>query len=130
MAVQYDSANGWTTWLDVFKKKLPEVSREADNFFNSYIKNGENLTQIINDFSQDGEFDGFIKGSKLADKTLISFLRTKSEKATLPCSFSPSNQIIPKIEMPTSGGAIIISYFSFMFHLTNQSFLNQFNMVL
>ncbi len=84
MAVQYDSKNdSWSTWISKLKTEIPEVSEEAEVFFNKMNELGATLT---ND-SLHGEgsvFDDFIKNNKLADETLISFLQdTEYSEKTL-----------------------------------------------
>lgn len=74
MAVQYNSENdSWTTWISKLKKEIPEVSQEAEGFFEKMNKIGATLT---NDslHGKGSVFDDFIKNNELADKSLIEFL--------------------------------------------------------
>lgn len=88
MAVQYDSKNdSWSTWLSNLKKEIPEVSEEAEKFFEKMDEIGATLT---NDSlkpmleSTNGAFDLYIKNQGLADETLISFLQdTEYSEKTL-----------------------------------------------
>lgn len=84
MAVQYNSEKDtWSTWITNFKEEIPEVSNEAENFFNKMNKIGAVLT---NDtlHGNGSVFDGFIKNNKLADESLINFLNdTKYSEKTL-----------------------------------------------
>ena len=79
MAVQYNSENdSWTTWISKLKKEIPEVSKEAEGFFEKMNKVGATITSdtlkpMLE--STNGAFDDYIKNNKLADKSLISFLR-------------------------------------------------------
>ena len=83
MAVQYNSENdSWTTWISKLKSKLkkeiPEVSKEAEGFFEKMNKVGATITSdtlkpMLE--STNGAFDDYIKNNKLADETLISFLQ-------------------------------------------------------
>lgn len=88
MAVQYNSENdSWTTWISKFKKEIPEVSKEAEGFFEKMNKVGATITSdtlkpMLE--STNGAFDDYIKNNKLADKSLISFLQdTKYSEKTL-----------------------------------------------
>ena len=69
MAVQYDSKNNsWSTWLDVLKNKIPSASQEAVSAFKEIQKN-------ISERFNTTYYEDFIKKNKLADESLISFLR-------------------------------------------------------
>ena len=89
MAVQYNSKdNSWSgivVDLLTAKKEIAEVSDEATKFFDKYQKNGKNLSNIVsNSLSTKGGFENFIKQSKLADESLISFLQdTEYSEKTL-----------------------------------------------
>ena len=79
MAVQYDSKNN--TWggilTDLIKAKngFTDVSDEANAFFEKYQKNGKNLSNVIANVSKNKDWKGYIKNSKLADQSLIAFLK-------------------------------------------------------
>ena len=79
MAVQYNSENdSWTTWISKLKKEIPEVSKEAEGFFEKMNKVGATITSdtlkpMLE--STNGAFDDYIKNNKLADETLIAFLQ-------------------------------------------------------
>lgn len=49
LAVQYNEKDGFTTWLDLFKEKLPEISKETDLLFQK-INNGKVRIKKIKDF--------------------------------------------------------------------------------
>ena len=88
MAVQYNSKdNSWSgIVVDLLKAKkgIVEVSDEATKFFEKYQKNGKNLSATIENVSKSNGFKGFIKDSKLADESLISFLQdTEYSEKTL-----------------------------------------------
>ena len=88
MAVQYNSKdNSWSgIVVDLLKAKkgIVEVSDEATKFFEKYQKNGKNLSATIENVSKSNGFKGFIKDSKLADESLISFLKdTEYSEKTL-----------------------------------------------
>lgn len=72
MAVQYNSKdNTWSTWLDTFKKEIPEASEESINAFEKLAKaQAKGYDPTIND-----RMEKWIHQNKLADETLISFLQ-------------------------------------------------------
>ena len=81
MAVQYNSKdNTWSTWLDIFKKEIPEASEESINAFEKLAKaQAKGYDPTIND-----RMEKWIRQNKLADETLISFLQdTKYSEKTL-----------------------------------------------
>ena len=81
MAVQYNSNdNTWSTWLDIFKKEIPEASEESINAFEKLAKaQAKGYDPTIND-----RMEKWIRQNKLADETLISFLQdTKYSEKTL-----------------------------------------------
>ncbi len=60
----------------IAKNSITNVSDEAIHFFKKYENNGKDLTKSVsNSLSQKGGFDSFVDSSKLADKSLISFLK-------------------------------------------------------
>lgn len=73
--VNYDDNSG-LTFFDSFKKKVPEVSQEANKFFADLDK----IKKINPDIPID--FKGFIDGGNLADETLIKFLSTTDQSNT------------------------------------------------
>ena len=78
MAVQYNSENNsWSTWLDIFKKDIPSASKEAVSAFEKIKKAQEAGYNIDN-------MDRWIHQNKLADESLIKFLRdTEYSEKTL-----------------------------------------------
>lgn len=81
MAVQYNSKdNTWSTWLDIFKKEIPEASEESINAFEKLAKaQAKGYDPTIND-----RMDRWIHQNKLADESLIKFLRdTEYSEKTL-----------------------------------------------
>lgn len=75
-AVQYNSDKGWSTWLDAFKNKIPEVSKEADDFFKKLKDINVNLTSdAVKSMIDANVFDDYIKNQNLADESLIAFLK-------------------------------------------------------
>ena len=88
MAVQYDSKNNsWSTWIDKLKQDIPEASKEAEEFFGKMDKIGATITSdtlkpMLE--STNGAFEDYIKNNKLADESLISFLKdTEYSEKTL-----------------------------------------------
>ena len=49
MAVQYDKEKGFTTWLDSFKDKIPDVSKEVNVLFDDINKGITNINDISSD---------------------------------------------------------------------------------
>lgn len=72
MAVQYNSKdNTWSTWLDIFKKEIPEASEESINAFEKLAKaQAKGYDPTIN-----GRMEKWIHQNKLADESLIKFLK-------------------------------------------------------
>lgn len=69
MAVQYNSDNNsWETWIDVFRNKIPEASNDAKKAFEDIQK------KLSEGFVLDS-YDDFINANKLADESLINFLK-------------------------------------------------------
>lgn len=69
LAVQYNSDNNyWSTWIDIFKDKIPKVSNEAKNALDDIQK------KLSEGFVLDN-YEDFIKSNNLADESLISFLK-------------------------------------------------------
>ncbi|PNV62832.1 hypothetical protein C0033_07390 [Clostridium sp. chh4-2] len=74
MAIQWDSDNGFNSWLvSIYKarKGTAEVSKEATSFFDK-VKNWNNSSLNIID---EKKFESFIKKMEIADKSLINFLK-------------------------------------------------------
>lgn len=46
LAVQYDKENGFTTWFDLFKNKLPEISKNVNSLFDNITKGITNISNI------------------------------------------------------------------------------------
>ena len=78
MAVQYNSENNsWSTWLDMFKKGIPEASKEAESAFEK-LKKAQQAGYEVNNMEK------WIHQNKLADESLINFLNdTKYSEKTL-----------------------------------------------
>lgn len=70
MILNYDKNNGVSFIWDKFKKEIPEISSEANKFFEDLAK-----IQTINP-NIPVDFDGFIKGGNVADESLRNFLQT------------------------------------------------------
>ena len=59
LAIRYDKNEGWTTWLDNFKRKPPEISKETTDLFSSptfsaispKAMNGENFKNLFDRFN-------------------------------------------------------------------------------
>lgn len=56
LAVQYDKENGFTTWLDLFKKQVAELTPEINDLFKEIndgtvkINKIENYNDLFNDY--------------------------------------------------------------------------------
>lgn len=77
---EFDTAGskllGFVKNIYTAKNSIANVSDEATNFFKKYENNGKDLTKSVsNSLAQTGGFDSFVNSSKLADKSLISFLK-------------------------------------------------------
>lgn len=70
MVLNYDNNNGFYSVFDNLKKQIPEVSSEANKFFDDL-----NKLQKIHP-NRPIDFEGFIKGGNIADESLISFIKT------------------------------------------------------
>ena len=70
MVLNYDNNNGFYSVFDNLKKQIPEVSSEANKFFDDLNK----LQKIHPNIPID--FEGFIKDGNIADESLISFIKT------------------------------------------------------
>lgn len=70
MILNYDKDDGVSFIWDKFKKEIPEVSSEANKFFEDLAK-----IQTINP-NIPVDFDGFIKDGNVADESLRNFLKT------------------------------------------------------
>lgn len=86
MAVQYNSKNNaWGGFIiDTYKAKkgIIEVSEEATKLFDKY--KDKDLSNAMDQIMSHGTFDNFIEKNKLADETLISFLKdTEYSEKTL-----------------------------------------------
>lgn len=51
------------------------MSTEADNFFTKYKNNGKDLSKVINNVISNNKFDKYVNKNKLADESLIGFLK-------------------------------------------------------
>ncbi len=77
---EFDTAGskllGFVKNIYTAKNSIANVSDEATDFFKKYENNGKDLTKSVsNSLAQTGGFDSFVNSSKLADKSLISFLK-------------------------------------------------------
>ena len=75
MAVQYDKENNsWSTWLDIFKNKIPQAGNEA---IKTFTKINEKMPKkgIFTDGWSTDNWDKWIHQNKLADENLIAFLK-------------------------------------------------------
>lgn len=77
---EFDTAGskllGFVKNIYTAKNSIATVSDEATNFFKKYENNGKDLTKSVsNSLAQKGGFDSFVESSKIADESLISFLR-------------------------------------------------------
>lgn len=77
---EFDTAGskllGFVKNIYTAKNSIANVSDEATNFFKKYENNGKDLTKSVsNSLAQTGGFDSFVNSSKLADKSLIAFLK-------------------------------------------------------
>lgn len=69
MAVQYDSENdSFKTWINRIKNDIPEASQEAQDTF-------KKLKQELEQNISSDNIDNWIQSNKLADESLIDFLR-------------------------------------------------------
>ena len=74
MAVQYNPDNNhWSTWIDMFKDKIPKASNEAKKALDDIQK------KLSEGFVLDN-YDDFIKSNNLADESLISFLKVQQKR--------------------------------------------------
>lgn len=74
-AVQYDKENGFTTWLDLFKKKIANVSSEINTLFDNTISK-MNDTQWKEIWKDENGWNNFIEKNKIADEDFKDFLGT------------------------------------------------------
>lgn len=84
MAVQYDKEKGFTTWLDLFKKEVIDVSDEVKKIFNDgIIPDIKNSPEELQDFyevlEENGGWDNFISQNKIADENFGKFLNAVGE---------------------------------------------------
>ncbi|WP_024348477.1 hypothetical protein [Lacrimispora indolis] len=79
MAVQYSSDKGWTTWIDDFRKKIPEASKEANDFFKKISDLKATLTSENIGKMSESAFNDYIKNNNLADESLIKFLKDSKQ---------------------------------------------------
>ena len=69
LAVQYDSENdSWKTWISRIESDIPEASQEAQDTF-------KKLKQELEQNISSDNIDKWIQSNKLADKSLIDFLK-------------------------------------------------------
>ena len=68
--VNNDTDNGWTTFLDKFKKSIPEISLEVNNFID--LLNSDPNSKLWNTT----EVATFAKECNIADESFLSFLKT------------------------------------------------------
>ena len=75
MAVQYDKEKGFTTWIDLFKEKIADVSTEINNLFaNTINKLSDNDLNKI--FSKNNGIETFIEKNKIADESFKEWTST------------------------------------------------------
>ena len=75
MAIQYDKEKGFTTWIDLFKEKIADVSTEINNLFTNTINklSDNDLNKI---FSEDNGIETFIEKNKIADESFKEWAST------------------------------------------------------
>lgn len=75
MAVQYDKEKGFTTWLDLLKKEIANVSSEINTLFDNVVSKMTD-TQWKQIWKDENGWDNFITKNKIADENFKEFTST------------------------------------------------------
>lgn len=75
MAVQYDKENGLTTWLNLLKREVANISSEVNALFDNVISK-MNDAQWQEIFDSENGWENFIAKNKIADEDFKEFLGT------------------------------------------------------